>query len=101
MRLSQLTLRSHVTYCKSEGLGAAIYQLLSLAVPADCIYLYSAGFDVKPCLLKLPEEKLREIEALGDNWDMQIVAESKLRALRRATASQPLPRQVCFPKLPG
>jgi len=35
------------------------------------------------CLLKLPEEKLREIEKLGDNWDRQIVTERQLRDLRR------------------
>ena len=35
------------------------------------------------CLLKLPEEKLREIEELGDNWDRQLVTERQLRDLRR------------------
>ena len=34
------------------------------------------------CLLKLPEEKLKEIEAIGDYWDKQIVTERELRALR-------------------
>ena len=27
------------------------------------------------CLLKLPEVKQREIEALGDNWDRQVITE--------------------------
>jgi len=36
------------------------------------------------CLLKLPEEKLREIEALGDYWDKQIVTERELRGVRRS-----------------
>ncbi len=31
------------------------------------------------CLLKLPEEKQREIEALGDNWDRRLVTERELR----------------------
>lgn len=35
------------------------------------------------CLLKLPEEKLGEIEALGDYWDRQVVTERQLRHLRR------------------
>jgi transcriptional regulator with XRE-family HTH domain len=35
------------------------------------------------CLLKLPEEKLLEIEALGDNWDRQVVTERQLRAQMR------------------
>jgi len=35
------------------------------------------------CLLKLPEEKLREIEAMGDYWDRQAVTERELRAIRR------------------
>lgn len=30
------------------------------------------------CLLTLPEEKLREIEALGDFWDRQVVTERQL-----------------------
>ena len=30
-------------------------------------------------LLKLPEEKQREIEALGDHWDRQVVTERGLR----------------------
>ena len=34
------------------------------------------------CLLKLPEEKLKEIEALGDNWDSQVVTERELRVYR-------------------
>ena len=39
------------------------------------------------CLLKLPEEKLKEIEALGDNWDGQIVTERELRDCRRGYSS--------------
>ena len=35
------------------------------------------------CLLKLPEEKQREIEALGDNWELQVVTERCLRTLRK------------------
>jgi len=35
------------------------------------------------CLLKLPEEKLSEIEALGDYWGRQMVTERHLRSLRR------------------
>jgi hypothetical protein len=35
------------------------------------------------CLLKLPEVKLREIEAMGDYWEIQVVTESELRELRR------------------
>ena len=31
------------------------------------------------CLLKLPEEKQREIEALGDYWERKQVTERKLR----------------------
>ncbi|MBN2860688.1 MAG: hypothetical protein JXK93_10540 [Sphaerochaetaceae bacterium] len=34
------------------------------------------------CLLKLPEDKLREIESLGDYWEHQVVTERELRALR-------------------
>jgi len=33
-------------------------------------------------LLKLPEEKQREIEALGDRWDRRVVTERGLRRLR-------------------
>lgn len=36
------------------------------------------------CLLKLPEEKLQEIEALGDYWDRQVVTERQLRGIRRS-----------------
>jgi len=36
------------------------------------------------CLLKLPEEKLREIEELGDYWERQTVTERELRRLRNA-----------------
>jgi len=35
------------------------------------------------CLLKLPEDKLREIETLGDYWDRQVVTERELRLIRR------------------
>ena len=37
------------------------------------------------CLLKLPEEKLREIEAIGDYWDRRIVTERELRSKRRSS----------------
>jgi hypothetical protein len=33
------------------------------------------------CLLKLPEEKQREIEALGDHWDRRVVTERGLRKM--------------------
>jgi hypothetical protein len=36
------------------------------------------------CLLKLPEEKIQEIEELGDNWDRKVVSERQLRDLRRS-----------------
>jgi hypothetical protein len=36
------------------------------------------------CLLKIPEDKLREVESLGDNWDRQIVTERELRKHRRS-----------------
>jgi len=35
------------------------------------------------CLLKLPKNKLREIRALGDYWEKQVVTERGLRGLRR------------------
>jgi len=35
------------------------------------------------CLLRLPEEKLKEIEALGDYWDKRVVTERELRFIRR------------------
>ncbi len=35
------------------------------------------------CLLKLPEDKQQQIEALGDYWDMQMITERQLRELRR------------------
>jgi hypothetical protein len=35
------------------------------------------------CLLKLPKEKLREIEKLGDDWGKKVVTERMLRDLRR------------------
>lgn len=41
------------------------------------------------CLLKLPEEKLREVEDLGNYWERQIVTEREVRGLSRATASRP------------
>jgi hypothetical protein len=34
-------------------------------------------------LLKLPEEKQREIGAQGDYWDRQVVTERELRKQRR------------------
>lgn len=34
-------------------------------------------------LLKLPKEKLIEIEALGDYWDRQVLTERELRKIRR------------------
>lgn len=34
------------------------------------------------CLLKLPEEKQREIEALGNYWDRRVVTERGLRGQR-------------------
>ncbi len=36
------------------------------------------------CLLKLPEEKLKKIEALGDYWGQQMITERELRKLRRS-----------------
>ncbi len=36
------------------------------------------------CLLKLPKEQLKEIEALGDNWSSQIITERDLRKQRRS-----------------
>jgi len=35
------------------------------------------------CLLKLREEKLKELEAMGDYWEKQRVTERELRKLRR------------------
>ena len=35
------------------------------------------------CPLKLPGDKLSEIEALGDNWDRQVITERHLRTQRR------------------
>lgn len=35
------------------------------------------------CLLKLPEEKLKEIELEGDYWEKQMVTERSLRSLGR------------------
>ena len=39
------------------------------------------------CLLKLPKEKKREIEALSDNWDRQMITERELRDYRRGYSS--------------
>jgi len=39
------------------------------------------------CLLKLPEETLREIEAMGDHWERQIVTERQLRKTQRSYSS--------------
>ena len=35
------------------------------------------------CLLKLPEVKQREIEALGDHWERRFISERELRSLLR------------------
>ena len=35
------------------------------------------------CLLKLPENKLEEVETLGDYWERQVVTERQLRMIRR------------------
>ena len=35
------------------------------------------------CLLTLPEEKLLEIEKLGDDWDRQLVTERHLRKVQQ------------------
>ena len=45
------------------------------------------------CLLKLPEEKLREIEALGDYWENQVVTERELRDNRLSIPSPSLSQQ--------
>ena len=36
------------------------------------------------CLLKIPDEKLNEIEALGDYWDKQVITERSLRRIKRS-----------------
>jgi hypothetical protein len=36
------------------------------------------------CLLKLPEEKPREIEALDEHWNRRVVTERGLRGLQEA-----------------
>ncbi len=36
------------------------------------------------CLLKLPQEKRKEIEALGDYWKRQVITERVLRKQRRS-----------------
>ena len=51
-----------------------------LAVSADRITQWL-------CLLKLPEETLREIEAMGDHWERQIVTERQLRKTQRSYSS--------------
>jgi hypothetical protein len=35
------------------------------------------------CLLKLPEKTQKQIEALGDNWEKQLVTERELRRIRK------------------
>ena len=35
------------------------------------------------CLLKFPEDKIREIVSLGDYWNKQIITERDLRKIRR------------------
>jgi len=35
------------------------------------------------CMLKLPEKKQREIEAMGDNWGRRLVTERELRRWRQ------------------
>ena len=35
------------------------------------------------CLLKLPEKTQKQIEALGDNWEKQLVTERELRNIRK------------------
>jgi len=40
------------------------------------------------CLLTLPEERLREVEGLGDNWGRQVVTERQLRDHRRKQMKQ-------------
>ena len=34
------------------------------------------------CLLKLPEQRLRKIESLGDYWNRRMITERQLRELR-------------------
>lgn len=46
------------------------------------------------CLLKLPENKLKEIESLGDYWDRQVVTERELRELRRRIITYQSPSSV-------
>ena len=36
------------------------------------------------CLLKLPEEKRKEIEALGEDWNRQVVTERQFRTFRKS-----------------
>ncbi len=36
------------------------------------------------CLLKLPEQRLRKIESLGDYWDRQVITERELRQERKS-----------------
>jgi len=35
------------------------------------------------CLLKLPEDTQKQVLALGDNWERQVLTERELRNLRR------------------
>ncbi|MCD4701689.1 MAG: hypothetical protein K8S24_07515 [Candidatus Aegiribacteria sp.] len=35
------------------------------------------------CLLKLPEDKLNEMETLGEYWNRQMITERELRKIRR------------------
>jgi len=35
------------------------------------------------CLLKIPAEKTKEIESLGDYWSRQVITERMLRELRK------------------
>jgi hypothetical protein len=44
------------------------------------------------CLLKLPQDIQRQVLALGDNWEKQILTERELRKLR--TAEHHLPQVV-------
>ena len=46
------------------------------------------------CLLKLPEEKLREIVSVGDYCEKQLVTERELRKLRRRILTDQSPSNV-------
>ena len=39
------------------------------------------------CILKLPDEKLKRIAALGDHWDRPVVTERTLRRIRLSAIS--------------